>query len=121
MDAHGYSTIRLGAPAPTISARAEILRLEAAGYGSTVIARSLNVRGVPTPTGRGRWWPETVRRHVHPEPWAAYQRSYRRRGAGSGISTTTTRSTPPRPTPAKAPASFNRSAATTGEKGSPGT
>jgi hypothetical protein len=81
MDAPGYSTIRLGAPAPTLDARAEIVRLRAAGYGPTVIARTLNVRGVPTPTGRGQWWPETVKRHVEPgrSKWNASMRRYRGR------------------------------------------
>jgi len=80
MDAPGYSTIRLGAQAPSLNARAEIARLQAAGYGTTVIARTLNARGVPTPTGRGMWWPDTVRRHVEPAGWAEYMRRYRRRG-----------------------------------------
>lgn len=56
-------------------ARVEINRLRAAGYGPTAIARSLNARGIPTPTGRGGWWPQTVRRHVDPAPWAAYIRT----------------------------------------------
>lgn len=60
-----------------VDARAEIVRLRAEGYGPTTIARSLNARGVSTPTGRGVWWPATVRRHVDPGPWAAYVRRYR--------------------------------------------
>jgi len=60
-----------------IEARAEIARLLAAGYGHTSIAHSLNARAVPTPTGRGQWWPASVRRHVEPGPWAAYVRRYR--------------------------------------------
>jgi hypothetical protein len=79
MDAPGYSTIRLGAPPAGLDARAEIARLRAAGYGPTVIARTLNARGVATPTGRGIWWPETVKRHVDPLPWRAYMRAYRGR------------------------------------------
>lgn len=65
-------------PAPTnLQARAEIVRLQAEGYGLAKIARSLNTRQVPTPSGRGQWWPDTVRRHVDPGPWAAYIRRYR--------------------------------------------
>jgi hypothetical protein len=61
----------------TIEARAEIVRLRAGGLGATAIAQSLNRRAVPTPTGRGRWWPETVKRHVDPGPWRDYMRRYR--------------------------------------------
>ena len=64
-------------PAPVIQARAEIVRLRSEGYGLTEVARSLNARNVPTPSGRGRWWPDTVRRHVNPGPWADYVRRYR--------------------------------------------
>jgi hypothetical protein len=64
-------------PPPRIQARAEIVRLQAAGYNATAIARSLNRRAVPTPSGRGRWWPETVKRHVNPEPWRRYIAQYR--------------------------------------------
>lgn len=60
-----------------IEAAAEIQRMLAAGYRHTSIARSLNARAVPTPTGRGQWWPASVRRHVEPGPWAAYVRRYR--------------------------------------------
>jgi hypothetical protein len=60
-----------------IEARAEIARLRAAGYGATPIARSLNARGIPTPSGRGQWWPATVLRHADPGPWTAYIRRYR--------------------------------------------
>jgi hypothetical protein len=67
-------------PPANLEARAEISRLLAAGYGHTSIARSLNARAVPTPTGRGQWWPASVRRHVEPGPWAAYVRRYRARG-----------------------------------------
>lgn len=66
------------APASTtLQARAEIVRLQAQGYGLAQIARSLNTRQVSTPSGRGQWWPDTVRRHVDPGPWAAYIRRYR--------------------------------------------
>lgn len=60
-----------------VEARAEIVRLKAQGYGPTAIARSLNARGVATPTGRGYWHPATVTRHLHPIPWANYVRQYR--------------------------------------------
>jgi hypothetical protein len=61
----------------TIEARAEIARLHADGHGPTAIARSLNARGIPTPTGRGRWYPETVQRHHDPAAWREYMRRYR--------------------------------------------
>jgi hypothetical protein len=68
-------------PAPGgIRADAEIGRLRAAGYGTTAIARSLNSRGIPTPSGRGQWWPDTVRRHADPiarARWAHYVAGYR--------------------------------------------
>lgn len=81
-DELGTFTIRAEAPSMSgmrINARPEIARLQAAGLGWSTIARTLNARGVPTPSGRGRWHPDSVRRHVHPEPWAAYIRRYRAR------------------------------------------
>jgi hypothetical protein len=60
-------------------ARGEIARLRAAGLGWKAIARDLNDRQVPTPSGRGRWWPESVRRHYEPGAWSAYMRAYRQR------------------------------------------
>lgn len=69
----------LGNPA-RLEARAEIRRMRADGYGPNEIARSLNVRGIATPTGRGRWWPSTVTRFADPAAraaWAAYMRRYR--------------------------------------------
>ena len=72
------------ANARQINAVAEIVRLRAAGYGATAVARSLNSRGVPTPTGRGQWWPETVRRHADPTVrlrWNRYIADYRARTA----------------------------------------
>jgi len=63
-----------------VDARAEIGRLRAAGLGPAEVARSLNARGVPTPTGRGAWWPETVRRHADPivaAQWRDYMARYR--------------------------------------------
>jgi len=65
-----------------VDARAEIVRLRASGLGASEVARSLNRRGVPTPTGRGRWWPETVKRHadpVHAARWRLYIADYRAR------------------------------------------
>lgn len=62
-----------------IEARAVIAQLRADGLGSVEIARTLNRRAIPTPSGRGRWWPETVRRHVDPGPWRDYIRRYRLR------------------------------------------
>jgi hypothetical protein len=58
----------------------EIARMSADGYGPTAIALSLNARGVPTPSGRGQWWPATVYRHGNPQAraaWAGYVRSYK--------------------------------------------
>ena len=63
---------------PAVEARARIVHLQAAGLGPTQIARRLNVDGVMTPSGRGRWWPQTVNRHANPEQWNAYMRQYRR-------------------------------------------
>lgn len=61
--------------------RAEIVRLQASGLGPTAIARRFNTLGVSTPTGRGRWYPETILRHVNPAPWAAKMRLYRQTGS----------------------------------------
>lgn len=72
-------------PAPRVEARAEIVRLRASGLGAAEVARSLNRRGVPTPTGRGRWWPETVKRHADPVEamrWRLYVADYRARTRG---------------------------------------
>jgi hypothetical protein len=49
------------------------------GHGFTVIARTLNERGIPTSSGRGQWWPATVRAAITPGYWAGYMRAYRRR------------------------------------------
>jgi hypothetical protein len=65
--------------ADAVAARAEIARLKASGYGPAAIARSLNARSIQTPSGRGRWHPDTIRRHLEPAPWAAYMRTYRSR------------------------------------------
>jgi len=62
---------------PKVAAVPEILRLRAQGYGPSAIARNLNRRGVPTPSGRGRWWPDTIKRHIDPGPWREYMRRYR--------------------------------------------
>lgn len=70
------------ANARTVNARAEIGRLRASGLGAAEIARSLNRRGVATPSGRGSWWPETVRRHADPRvaaQWRDYMARYRAR------------------------------------------
>ena len=61
-----------------MSARVIIARLSAEGMGPTAIARHLNATGVPTPSGRGRWYCETVHRHgAGREGWATYMRNYR--------------------------------------------
>jgi hypothetical protein len=66
-----------------IEARPTIAALRAEGLGPTAIARTLNTQGISTPSGRGRWYPETVLRHVDPGPWNAYMREYRRRRSDS--------------------------------------
>ena len=72
-------------PAPSsVQARAEIVRLQSEGYGPTHIARSLNARAIPTPSGRGRWYPESVQRHVNPQPWARQIARYRARRRANG-------------------------------------
>jgi hypothetical protein len=71
--------VRGAAPAAGIHARAEIIRLKAEGLGPAAIAARLNAGQVPTPSGRGQWWPDSVRRHVDPGPWADYIRRYRQR------------------------------------------
>lgn len=78
---------QIGEMAPTrIEARAEIQRMWRHGYTDTAIARSLNARAVPTGSGRGRWYPATVRRFADPtarEHWRQYiaRRRARERGA----------------------------------------
>lgn len=54
------------ANARNVTARAEISRLRAAGYSAAETARSLNARGVSTPSGRGQWWAATVQYHGYP-------------------------------------------------------
>jgi hypothetical protein len=73
-----------GCSIPAHDARPRIEALRAAGLGPTAIAHRLNVDGVRTPSGRGRWRGETVVRHVEPERWAAYMREYRRRRTVTG-------------------------------------
>jgi hypothetical protein len=65
---------------PRIDARPEIVRLKAAGYSNRIIAEALNTRGIPTPSGRGRWHGTTVLRHADPAAaarWARYIAQYR--------------------------------------------
>lgn len=69
----------LGTVQIRIEARPTIAALRAEGLGPTAIARQLNATGVSTPSGRGRWYPETVIRHMDPGRWNAYMREYRRR------------------------------------------
>ena len=77
----GVFVVTFGDPSPPHPAAIpEIHRLQAQGYGPTAIARSLNRRKIPTPSGRGRWHPDTVKRHVNPAPWAAKMRRYRATG-----------------------------------------
>jgi hypothetical protein len=62
-----------------VAVRPVIGQLRAAGLGWSNIARQLNTNGISTPTGRGRWYPETVMRTLDPERHAAYMRDYRAR------------------------------------------
>lgn len=59
--------------------RAVIAELRAEGLGPSAIANRLNAHGIPTPSGRGRWYGTTVQRHADPEQWAATMRAYRAR------------------------------------------
>ena len=62
---------------PASEARPRIVQLRASGYSWGRIASRLNVDGVSTPTGRGRWQSGTVYRHANPERHADYMRRYR--------------------------------------------
>ncbi len=62
---------------PPIIADVDIARLRADGHGVTAIARWLNDNGVPTASGRGLWYPETVHRRLHRARHAAYMRDWR--------------------------------------------
>lgn len=65
-------------PSPgRIEARAAIVQLRADGHGRKLIARTLNARGIPTPSGRGSWHPSTVRHFEDPSGWAMYMRRYK--------------------------------------------
>jgi hypothetical protein len=66
----------------TVDAHVEISRMLDDGYSRAEIARSLNARSIPTPSGRGRWWPSSVWRGGTTqgrEEWAAYMRRYKHR------------------------------------------
>ena len=66
-----------------IEARPRIVELRASGYSWQRIASRLNVDGISTPSGHGRWYGASVYQHAHPERHAQYQRDYRaRRRAG---------------------------------------
>jgi hypothetical protein len=70
---------------PGPSTRNEIRRLHASGLTYTDIARDLNERGVPTPSGRGVWHRQTVERHDKHEEWAEYMRQRRERERRRGV------------------------------------
>lgn len=75
-------TVRLTGPSPSssIDARATIYGLHADGVGWTEIARRLNAGGVPTPSGRGQWYPTSVYRHTAGRlGWNQYMRAHRSR------------------------------------------
>lgn len=65
---------------PSVEARARIVELRATGLGWSAVAYRLNAEQVPTSSGRGRWDRSTARRHVEPERWAQYMRTYRADG-----------------------------------------
>lgn len=50
-----------------------------AGYSDRLIAATLNAHGIPTPSGRGQWWPASVQHTRDPGGWAAYMRGYKHR------------------------------------------
>lgn len=62
-----------------MDARDEIARLRLRGYSWHKIADSLNARQIPTPSGRGVWWPSSAQHHADPSGWRAYIAAYRRR------------------------------------------
>lgn len=64
-------------------ARPAIRQLRASGMTSQQIATALNQAGIPTASGRGKWWPQTVDRHEDPDAWASYIRRYRYRNPRS--------------------------------------
>ena len=64
-------------PARPAPARVVIAELRAGGMSWHAVARTLNASGVPTPSGRGRWYPETCNRHANPDAHAAYMRAWR--------------------------------------------
>jgi len=67
---------------PPSDARPRIVQLRAAGYSWGRIASRLNVDGVSTPSGTGRWQSGSVYRHANPERHADYMRQYRARHHG---------------------------------------
>jgi hypothetical protein len=64
---------------PPSTARPQINQLRASGYSWQRIASRLNVDGIATPTGRGRWWAASVYQHANPERHADKMRGYRAR------------------------------------------
>lgn len=75
-------TFRVDLPPVAVEGRRLIPGLRAQGMGPVAIARHLNAIGASTPSGRGRWHPETVTRHSDPTyRWRnmLYMRDYRAR------------------------------------------
>jgi hypothetical protein len=64
---------------PSASPDVLIAAMAARGLRASAIAHRLNVAGVPTGSGRGRWYGETVQRRVDRAGWNAYMRAYRAR------------------------------------------
>ena len=63
-----------------------ISTMAAQGMTAYSIARALNAKGVPTPTGKGQWHHHTVERHMSVEArqrWADYMKHYRQNRYGS--------------------------------------
>jgi hypothetical protein len=63
---------------PVEQARPRIEAMRKQGMGPKAIAHRLNFDGVVTPSGKGRWYPETVNRFMDRDAWAAKMRDYRR-------------------------------------------
>ena len=51
-----------------VEARPRIVELRASGYSWQRIASRLNVDGIRTPTGHGRWHAASVYSHANPPP-----------------------------------------------------
>lgn len=59
--------------------RQRIKELRAEGLSLAAVADELNVLGISTPSGHGRWWAASVRAFLDPEGHALRMREYRAR------------------------------------------